>query len=41
MKYYMNEQGFLEGKEKLSIGLVSFEDLIKELDEMSKVYNAV
>lgn len=41
MKYYMNEQGFLEEKEKLSIRLVSFEDLIKELDEMSKVYNAV
>lgn len=41
MKYYMNEQGLLEKEEKLYIGLVGFEDLIKELDEMSKVYNEV
>lgn len=34
----MNEQGLLEKEENSSIGLVGFEDLIKELDEMSRVY---
>ena len=38
MKYYMDEQGLLEKEEKLSIGLIGFEDLIKELDEMKEVY---
>lgn len=41
MKYYMDEQGLLEKEEKLSIGLIGFEDLIKELDEVREVYQEV
>ena len=29
MKYYMDEQGLLEKEEKLSNGLIGFEDLMR------------
>lgn len=38
MKYYIDENGLLRKEEAFYIGLVGFEDLIKELDEVRKVY---
>ena len=38
MIYYIDEQGLLEKEEKLCVGLIGFEDLIKELDEMRESY---
>ena len=41
MKYYIDENGLLRKEEAFYIGLVGFEDLIKELDEVRKVYQEV
>lgn len=40
MKYYIDEKGLLR-EEAFYIGLVGFEDLIKELDEVCEVYQEV
>lgn len=38
MNYYMDENGLLRKEEAFYIGLVGFEDLIKELDDMREVF---
>lgn len=41
MKYYIDEKGLLTKEEAFYIGVVGFEDLIKELDEVREVYQKV
>ena len=41
MKYYIDENGLLRKEEAFYIGLIGFEDLIRELDEMREVYQEV
>ena len=41
MKYYIDNNGLLMKVEAFYIGLVGFEDLIKELDEVREVYQEV
>lgn len=41
MKYYIDENGLLRKEEAFFIGLIGFEDLIRELDEMREVYQEV
>lgn len=41
MKYYIDDNGLLTKEEAFYIGLVGFEDLIKELDEVREVYQEV